>query len=454
MDLSGHRILAYLEEDNTQRTLFRVRPLLFSQGLLSGADIAAYRDHGYLRIAPDRQEQHNFKERMKSLGSLCLMDFRSPAQSQGKVRQNRNYAPSRGESNRYIVYSDAIKALPDDLVYEVVGKEDSRQRALTPRYYVRSGGFITGPYASQDEEGQDAPQSLPPDCDRLFLVPMPDSQHRLFYWPEESPEAGESDISAEKAPEKEKTAAETPGASLRSLADLFFRRKQPLLIPQNDLKQAAQAAEEALSQAGFDCGLDQAAHLLLLALLFPRVQLACPVVADALTLGETLARLLGQQASLQAEDAALTLGSGQLFLSQNHGVDAPRARAYALSPWPIISLEAKDTWPQEAKDILPLNRDQLTQQLLESPGELSAATESRLRAWQRRLADLDAPLPIAIKQAMLRYLRHANAFFEEEAAPLDLAAAAFILPYARSRGVPVDALRAMLVEQTQALKLL
>ncbi len=36
MDLSGHRILAYLEEDNTQRTLFRVRPCFFPRAFYPG----------------------------------------------------------------------------------------------------------------------------------------------------------------------------------------------------------------------------------------------------------------------------------------------------------------------------------------------------------------------------------------------------------------------------------
>ena len=190
MDLSGQRFLAYLQEDNTQRVLFRVRPLLSPEGLLAAEDIAGYRDQGFLRIAPDRQEQHTFKERMRELGGLCVLDLREAAQ--GKVRPNRNYAPGRGESNRYIVYSDAIKALPEDLVYEVVSKEDSRTAPLTPRYYVRSGGFINGPFPmdGETEGGDGASQALPPDCDRLFLVTMPDKQHRLFYWPEEVKEEG------------------------------------------------------------------------------------------------------------------------------------------------------------------------------------------------------------------------------------------------------------------------
>ncbi|MDD3109346.1 MAG: hypothetical protein PHH32_01720, partial [Eubacteriales bacterium] len=90
MDLSGQRVLAYLQEDNTHRVLFRVRPLLSSQGLLAAEDIDAFRDQGFLRIAPDRQEQHTFKERMRELGPLCVLDLQGTAPAQGKVRPNRN----------------------------------------------------------------------------------------------------------------------------------------------------------------------------------------------------------------------------------------------------------------------------------------------------------------------------------------------------------------------------
>ena len=34
MDFSGQKVLAFIEEDNTQRTYFRVRPLLTTQGTI------------------------------------------------------------------------------------------------------------------------------------------------------------------------------------------------------------------------------------------------------------------------------------------------------------------------------------------------------------------------------------------------------------------------------------
>lgn len=464
MDLSGQRVLAYLQEDNTQRMLFRVRPLLSPQGMIAPEDIAAYRDNGYLRVAPDRKEQLTFKERMRELGSLCVLDLQDAAP--GKVRPNRNYAPNRGESNRYIIYSDAIKALPQDMVYEVVAKEESRHAPLTPRYYVRSGGFITGPFSDAGQEGEGASQSLPPDCDRLFLVTMPDNQHRLFYWPELPDAPGSECAPVAEAPQAQ---PEAP-VSVRSLSDLFFRRRQPLSAPQPGLKTAAAAAEEALRQAGFACDENQAIHLLLVFLLSQRLQLSSPVVADALTAGETMASLLGLKPLLSStgevpaggEDqllisplaAASTQSRRQVIIAQAHSVSLQNQAAYALAPWPVVSVEAAESWlfgpPAPAAQSLL----QLKQQLSQHHSELSAQVQAELSAWQRRLRSLDSPLPLALKRDMARYLRHAEALLPGHEAALGFAAASYVLPYALSKGVPEDALSDLFEGRPEALKLL
>ncbi|MDD4080357.1 MAG: hypothetical protein PHP02_02955 [Eubacteriales bacterium] len=468
MDLSGQRFLAFLEEDNTQRVLFRVRPLLSAQGLLAAEDIDAYRDQGFLRIAPDRQEQHSFKERMRELGPLCVLDLEGTALAQGKVRPNRNYAPFRGEHNRYIVYSDAIKAIPRDWVYEVVTREENRHAPLTPRYYVRNGGFINGPFTNSDEEAAGGAHTLPPDCDRLFLVLMPDNQHRMFYWPQEESETASRET--ETAAPKTRETPE-PLSPTRSLTDMFFRRRQPLLLPQNSLSDAVSAVESAINQAGFACEGEMAAHLLLVAVLFPQFQLASAAMADAASAGEALAGLLGLNGTLTPGDdlplqggaermavspqAALSPSSRRhVIVSQAHEVSTQNATAYALSPWPVISLEPNEGWPGEDKAPTPINPDQVSQLLRQRQEAFSPATESRLKAWQRRLSDLDAPLPIKLCRDMARYLRHAKALKMDEHAATSFAAAAFVLPYARFKGVPAESLRALLVDQPQALDLL
>lgn len=50
-----------------------------------------------MRVVPDRAEQHSFKERMRELGHLCLIDLRSVPAEISKVRNNRTYSPGAGE---------------------------------------------------------------------------------------------------------------------------------------------------------------------------------------------------------------------------------------------------------------------------------------------------------------------------------------------------------------------
>ena len=125
MDLNGQLILAYLQEDDTRRVLFRVRPLMTEHGVFPPEEVEEFGNEGFLRIAPDRLEQHTFKERMRSLGSLCLIDLLEADSGLGKVRSNKNYAPDRNEPNRYIIYSDAVTSLPEGLLYEVVSEDKS-----------------------------------------------------------------------------------------------------------------------------------------------------------------------------------------------------------------------------------------------------------------------------------------------------------------------------------------
>ena len=200
MDFSDQVVLSYLEEDNIQRAFFRVRPLLRRQGPLMPQQIAEYPDDGYLRIVPDKDEQHTFKERMRSLGSICVLDLRNVPTDANKIRTNKNYMPSRGETNQFIVYSDAVRAVPENEFYEVVTPENVAD-ASTPFVYTRVGGNINGPVARDGREVA-AAQKLPPDSAGLFAVTLPSGAEKLFYWP------GKAEAPAEKAPEKEAAPAQ------------------------------------------------------------------------------------------------------------------------------------------------------------------------------------------------------------------------------------------------------
>ena len=205
MELNGLFALACLEEDNPQRGHFRVRPLLTGRGPLTQEDIQQYRDDGYIRIVPDKKEQHTFKERMRRLGGLCVLDLRSSPRDNGKLRPNKNYSPAKGEKNRFIIYSNAVTDLNQEIFFEVLA--DSRvQEAATPLVYARKGGRIHGPVDRLSGLDQPTARPLPPDDARLFSVTMPDGTSRLFYWPEEEtkapalPEGREEKAEAEAAP--------------------------------------------------------------------------------------------------------------------------------------------------------------------------------------------------------------------------------------------------------------
>ena len=212
MELNGQLVLGWLEEDNPQRGHFRVRPLLLGSGPISPEDQAVYRDDGYVRIVPDKNEQRTFKDRMRKTGSLCVMDLRESPKENGKLRPNKNYAPSKGEKNRYIIYSNAVAAIPAGIFYEVVS-DAKVQEGATPQVYARHGGRIHGPVNRENGEDLAGAKPLPPDDARLFSVSMPDGGTRLFYWPAQETKAQPAQAD-EEIPVSEPAEAEEPSAAL------------------------------------------------------------------------------------------------------------------------------------------------------------------------------------------------------------------------------------------------
>ena len=185
MTFQGKAVLVYLEEDNIARSFFRIRPLMTQDGPI-GAEIAAeFPDEGYLRIVPDKNEQHTFKERMRSLCGPCLMDLRYQPADANKIRTNKNYSPARGEINQYIIYSDAIHALPDDMLYQVVSA-DERNKAITPFVYIRNGANIQGPFKKETDASSAEGSILPPDSTELHVLAMPNGPEILIYWPKKT----------------------------------------------------------------------------------------------------------------------------------------------------------------------------------------------------------------------------------------------------------------------------
>lgn len=126
------------------------KPLLAASGDVQKEARAAWPDEGALRIVPDRAEQYHFKDRMRTLGSFCVMDLTHTTEEANKIRTNKNYNPAKGECNQYILYSDAVQPLPAHSFFEVMsGKADDAAAlsaaAVTPLFYIKDGRYAIGP---------------------------------------------------------------------------------------------------------------------------------------------------------------------------------------------------------------------------------------------------------------------------------------------------------------------
>ncbi len=395
MDLSGQVVLAYLEEDDARRVLFRVRPLLTTAGGVSPEDLEEFAQDGFLRVAPDKQEQHSFKDRMRSLGTLCLINLSGVPSSLGKVRPNKNYAPHRGENNRYIVYSDAVQALPEGLLYEVVSG-DRGAASLTPTYYLRSGGRISGPYALGDEPGEGA-HSLPPDCDRLFLVEMPDKSSRMFYWPqaaaEDLPLPASGQPEAEPAPAPVENAAPSPFST------------------------AARDVYLSLAEAGFDCPEPVCAYVLLLYVSASRLQLAGETFADARFAAKVLSELCGD-GSLSGQGAREgEIRLTRLMYAAGLEIPAELVPRYLANPWPVCFLPCSTGWPaaypsaSRNLDFAALRED-LTRRVKAMPA-LPAPWPEDLPA---RMKAAGCALPLVIRRRLMEFARLCDLLLPERAA--------------------------------------
>ena len=408
VDLSGQLVLAYLEEDDSKRVLFRVRPLLSAQGAFSPEDLETYDLEGFLRVAPDRQEQHSFKDRMRSLGSLCVIDLRATQTHLGKVRPNKNYAPDRGENNRYIVYSDVVQALPAGLLYEVVG-EDRSAFALTRQYYLRSGGRITGPHCREGALACPDSQVLMPDCERLFLVEMPDRTSRMFYWPQ-----GQEELVP--LPEPVQELVEEPEPHFQLDAAQEEQVEQLPSQPRQDkggqlLLEAAAQLQRAFLYAGFLMDESQALGLLMLCLSSPRLQLQADRLADACLGAQVLSRLFvkGQIHSCrhcgdEQEGAAMQVLYEQDFLREKN------QKAYVRQPWPVVALAVGPGYPKPDPSPALLDRKALqaacSTQLLKDQAGLLALFAS--------LQEAGCPLPLMLRGQMAAFLGRSQAVLGEQ----------------------------------------
>lgn len=93
MNLNREIVFSWLEEDNTQRAYFRLKPLLTVSGDVQEEAAKLWPEDGALRIVPDKNEQGYFKDRMRSMGSFCLMDLTPFPQRRTRFALTRIFIP-------------------------------------------------------------------------------------------------------------------------------------------------------------------------------------------------------------------------------------------------------------------------------------------------------------------------------------------------------------------------
>ena len=275
MNFDRSLIFAYLEEDNIQRAYFRVRPLLTLDGDVQEEALALWPNEGGLRIVPDRNEQHTFKMRMRTLGAYCVVDLRGQPADAGKIRTNKNFRPDRGEVNQYILYSDTVHALPENTFYQLIDgtAEDYAalaEKAITPLFYIRQDDTLYGPVNRKEPQ---LPNPAEEAAGVLFELPCPDGETRCMLCladeGESAPAAKEEaavEVAPEKAQPKEDHADEKADApavqealpigetlhildQTKSHEDTLQQLNKPVSESANLLQQAKPAVEPAFTTA-------------------------------------------------------------------------------------------------------------------------------------------------------------------------------------------------------------
>lgn len=253
MNLDRSLLFSYIEEDNIQRAYFRVRPLLTPQGDIRAAAEQLWPNEGCLRIVPDRNEQHTFKVRMRTLGSFCVVDLRNQPADAGKIRTNKNYRPERGEVNQYILYSDTVFELPEHSFYQIVdGSADdfaaAAEKAVTPLFYLRWEDTLYGPVRKVSPSKPDPAREA---AGTLFELPCPDGVTRLMLCMEDAP-AAELPVPAAEPVKETKPVAPAPEPApvpAEETPELPIGEKLQILDESKDFEETLQDIAQPLSKS-------------------------------------------------------------------------------------------------------------------------------------------------------------------------------------------------------------
>ena len=243
MNCDKELVLVYIEEDNIARAYFRVRPLLTISGDAQEEAARLWPDHGCLRIVPDRNEQHTFKERMRAIGPYCVMDLTNVLPEANKIRTNKNYHPDRGEHNQFILYSDTVHTLPEHTFFQVFDGSATdfaalAEQAVTPLFYIREEGALYGPVRKSAPEQPAADEG---SADPVYSIACPDGQTRLIL-------CRETPVEAPTAPQDEPLPIGKPLEILdtsRGFEETLQDIAQPLSQNANLLRVSSAAPVEA-----------------------------------------------------------------------------------------------------------------------------------------------------------------------------------------------------------------
>lgn len=188
-DINGTVTLAYVEEDNKQRVIFRVVPLCTREGVSFHDASEDFPDEGSLRIVPDKREQSTFKERMRDISGLCAIHLvNDGAKELIKVRQNRNYAPDAGEKNKLAIYSDVVCEFAEDGCFEVVQPGQDASGALTRKVIIQKDKVLYGPVLKEEAASVSLDSLHPFGNDRFLLQNIQNDLFgsRMIYWDPEA----------------------------------------------------------------------------------------------------------------------------------------------------------------------------------------------------------------------------------------------------------------------------
>lgn len=188
-DINGTVTLAYVEEDNKQRVIFRVIPLCTREGVSFHDASEDFPDEGSLRIVPDKREQSTFKERMRDISGLCAIHLvNDGAKELIKVRQNRNYAPDAGEKNKLAIYSDVVCEFAEDGCFEVVQPGQDASGALTRKVIIQKDKVLYGPVLKEEAASVSLDSLHPFGNDRFLLQNIQNDLlgSRVIYWDPEA----------------------------------------------------------------------------------------------------------------------------------------------------------------------------------------------------------------------------------------------------------------------------